>query len=73
MMTTSEMLVRKTPPSIAVAPVSAYSPGLMSHDAGSTACSARPPRLPTAPPSRMLGMKTPPGSAMPNDSTISPR
>ena len=65
MITTSEMLDRNTPPSVAVAPIRAYTPGWTSQVAGSAALNARPSAPPRHAPEKILGMKMPPGTAVP--------
>jgi hypothetical protein len=73
MMTTSEIEERNTPPSMAVAPMSAYTPGWMSHASGSASRNMSPRQPPPQAPRKMLGMKIPPGTAVPNAKIIMTR
>ena len=62
-MTTSEMLERKTAPSMAVAHTMAYTPGWISMLGGTTSSSSRPSRAPKALPIRMHGLRQQGGGA----------
>ena len=73
MMTTSDMDDRNTPPSIAVAPMSAYSPGWISQDSGRSSRKQSPRAPPPQAPRNMLGMKIPPGTAVPYAAIIMTR
>ena len=73
MITTSEMDDRNTPARVAVAPISAYTPGCTSHVAGRKPRSASPNAPPPHAPRKTEGRNTPPGTARPYAAAIRTR